>query len=103
MGSTQQPSRKKGLPRQSPHASHQVEQGRQERALHPSSAPWCLEAARQENGRTAAAVQPGGIWRSDVMCEQMGLDRLPLGCVDLEQGASSFRAILSYTLLFIYC
>lgn len=34
------------------------------------------------------------------MCEQMGLDRLPLGCVDLEQGASSFRAILSYTLLF---
>lgn len=37
------------------------------------------------------------------MCEQMGLDRLPLGCVDLEQGASSFRAILSYTLLFIYC
>lgn len=103
-GSTRQPTLKMGLSflGSGPHASHQVEQGRQERALHPSSAPWCLETARQEAGRTglprSSLEESGGVMSCVSRWDRIGL---PLGCDNLGQGASSFRAsILFYTLLF---
>lgn len=89
---------KKGavLPRQRPCAPGQVEQGRQERTLHPNSAPWCLEAARREARRIqqprSSLEESGGVMSH---VSRRGWTGPPLGCVTLDK-ALSLSGLLFY-------